>query len=41
MWKPYIRENQSFSKMILWEVEGLWNNSSFEIFPTVKKKKNI
>lgn len=35
-WKPHIRESQSFSKIILWEAEGLWNYS-FEIFPTVQK----
>lgn len=40
-WKPYIRESQSFSKIILWEAEGLWNNSSFEIFPIVKKKNKF
>lgn len=37
-WKPHIRESQSFSKIILWEAEGLWNDS-FEIFPTVQKNK--
>lgn len=40
-WKPYITESQSFNKIILWEAEGLWNNSSLRSSQQVQKKNHL